>query len=589
MRLLASAVDQLNRSSATLRATADLRIVQDLCHSRYEQTPCPLLNILSQQGHNVRYVSVGTLRLQKVQLLPGVFGRIVTGDPVIVDENDLTFTQIQVARDRLEGIAFHTANFRSRQFDTESGCCCFFKAENMQRTGSIKFRGVFNKLKSALEARTINRVITKGSEDLSLAAALSANLLGFSAVLILPDITPQHALSAANSYGAQILLYETRGSKGAEILRKLTITSEDLLLSDPEDSSFGAGEATAVLEMIEDVPDLDCLILPDTEPSLLRFFSELNRFSSRQISLYAAINNRETAYFRMPEGLIEILNVTEEQNTQTQFFLLQRMKILVNSHSCSVAAAVLSNPDLFAGKRVGLILGSGNVDLNGLGCKFQESQPFYENNTTEYLADCYTCRKIFNAAESIWCDCLSPQRTLVCPTCLSCFCGAPKEYHQKFWENAPQGLWDRMSKERRDHATPIWNPPTSQVRRPLVLIVEPDLHIQRMAKRIAEGLGYGVILAADGHTGLENAKRYLPDFVLTAALMPRLDGREMCRQIKESPETGSVKVAVMTALYTQQKYRSEAFRKFHADEYVSKPLKMADLQALLRKYLDAHL
>jgi CheY-like chemotaxis protein len=123
------------------------------------------------------------------------------------------------------------------------------------------------------------------------------------------------------------------------------------------------------------------------------------------------------------------------------------------------------------------------------------------------------------------------------------------------------------------------------VKHPLILIVEPDEHIQRMAKHILEDLGYSVVLASDGKDGLVMAREYLPELIITAALMPVLDGREMCRLIKERPETSGIKVAVMSALYTQQKYHAEAFRRFRVDEYLNKPLKMKDLHALLQKHL----
>ncbi len=129
------------------------------------------------------------------------------------------------------------------------------------------------------------------------------------------------------------------------------------------------------------------------------------------------------------------------------------------------------------------------------------------------------------------------------------------------------------------------NPPLDCVTRPLVLVVDPDKQIETQALRMVEGLGYGAIVARDGHEGLEAARKYLPDLILTDALMPKLDGREMCRMLKEDPATKAIKVVVMTALYTQSKYRSEAFKRFHVDEYLSKPLNFSDLARLLQKFL----
>jgi CheY-like chemotaxis protein len=106
-----------------------------------------------------------------------------------------------------------------------------------------------------------------------------------------------------------------------------------------------------------------------------------------------------------------------------------------------------------------------------------------------------------------------------------------------------------------------------------------------VATRVVESHGYSVVLATNGEEGLELARRYQPDLVLTDALMPKLDGREMSRRLKEDPETASVKVVVMTALYTSAKYKTEGTRVFRVDDYLAKPLAVDDLRALLAKHL----
>jgi CheY-like chemotaxis protein len=102
---------------------------------------------------------------------------------------------------------------------------------------------------------------------------------------------------------------------------------------------------------------------------------------------------------------------------------------------------------------------------------------------------------------------------------------------------------------------------------------------------VIRGLGYGVVVAEDGATGLEMARRHRPELVLTDALLPKMDGREMCRLIKEDPSCGGTKVVVMTALYTSLRYEREAYKAFKVDGYVAKPLAIDDLDALLKKEL----
>ena len=206
-------------------------------------------------------------------------------------------------------------------------------------------------------------------------------------------------------------------------------------------------------------------------------------------------------------------------------------------------------------------------------------------NPAAYTVVCFNCSSAFEPLESPWCNCLVTKRSFICPSCLNCFCKAPPAYKQKFWESAPKALWERSDAEHSGKFEPPANPETNAVTRPLVLVVDDEPDIQRMALRAIGGLGYGAVLARDGQEGLDLAAKYLPDLVLSDAFMPKMDGREMCRRIKETTATAAVKVVVMASLYVAARYRTEAYREFHADEYLSKPLEIRLLQSVLQKLL----
>jgi CheY-like chemotaxis protein len=175
------------------------------------------------------------------------------------------------------------------------------------------------------------------------------------------------------------------------------------------------------------------------------------------------------------------------------------------------------------------------------------------------------------------------ERTLVCPECASCFCKASAVYKQRFWRDAPRLLWDRKFEE---HNAPV--PGTDEEApelRPLVLLVDDENDIRRIAGRVIRGLGYGLVVARNGAEGLELARRYRPELVLSDALMPLLDGREMSRQIKEDPQCRGTRVVVMTALYTSLRYEREAYKSFKVDGYLTKPIAIDDLCGLLKKEL----
>ena len=219
--------------------------------------------------------------------------------------------------------------------------------------------------------------------------------------------------------------------------------------------------------------------------------------------------------------------------------------------------------------------------------KASEQNITYEADSARiYEIDCYSCKENFDALDTVWCSCLSSERTLVCPRCLNCFCRAPHQYKQIFWDSAPEEMWDRLRQEHDHGRFDEKGPEVWETKRPLVLIVEPDYQIERTAKRIIQELGYGAIVCDDGEKGLLMARQYMPDLILTAALMPKMDGRAMCLALKKNAETSHIAIVVMTALYTQHKYLSEAFKRFRVDEYLSKPVKMTDLQTVLQKHLD---
>ena len=200
-----------------------------------------------------------------------------------------------------------------------------------------------------------------------------------------------------------------------------------------------------------------------------------------------------------------------------------------------------------------------------------------------FEVSCHQCQAPFDSLAAVWCTCLVAERTVVCPSCGSCFCKAPRAYRLKFWSDAPKSLWEAKIAEHTAAFESPPNPAVADLRRPLVLVVEDDPAIQRVAMLAVERLGYGALLAKNGAEGLALAHQFMPDAVLSDALMPRMDGRELCRRLKEDPVTRHIKVAVMTSLYTGARYRAEAAATYRVDEYLAKPLDPESLKETLEK------
>ena len=123
-----------------------------------------------------------------------------------------------------------------------------------------------------------------------------------------------------------------------------------------------------------------------------------------------------------------------------------------------------------------------------------------------------------------------------------------------------------------------------EAKRPIVLIVEDERPILLAATKAIRAAGCSVVHAMSGDQGLELTRKYVPDLVITDALIPKLDGREMCRMIKLDPRLAKVKVAIITTLAAGLRERASALRDYKCDEFIPKPLTLEQLHSLLRQF-----
>lgn len=207
-------------------------------------------------------------------------------------------------------------------------------------------------------------------------------------------------------------------------------------------------------------------------------------------------------------------------------------------------------------------------------------------DTVEYRVRCFHCTNGFDAMQARWCHCGHSLRTLVCPLCERCFCAAPMPFKRRFWDAAPREL----AREPRRFGSTVPAASLAVVERratpeaPLVLIVDDDEAFRSLISCVVGNLGYRTAVAHSPVVGLQMAQSPEVKVVVTDALMPEMDGRELCRRIKEDDATRTKKVIVMTSLYTARRYREEAFKDFGADEYLSKPVDFIALSDALARF-----
>ena len=190
---------------------------------------------------------------------------------------------------------------------------------------------------------------------------------------------------------------------------------------------------------------------------------------------------------------------------------------------------------------------------------------------------CPTCATAVGLTSVEWCQCVTKPLSVVCPACRNCSCKLRDFPKRAEWTCVIRELLQKQTEEKFRRALNTASP--SNATGMTVLVVDDDEEIRLIAEYTIQQMGYHVITAAGPEEALAIIEQSKPDIVLTDALMPKIDGRQLCRLIKGID--ASIKVVIMTALYKSARYRTEAMHAYHADEYLSKPIDFARLQQVL--------
>lgn len=200
------------------------------------------------------------------------------------------------------------------------------------------------------------------------------------------------------------------------------------------------------------------------------------------------------------------------------------------------------------------------------------------------LYRCHWCASLNDAKTAEWCLCATAQRTLICASCQRCFCAAPENARKQIWASASADLTLRRWQTGRQATSPATT--TESLQRPAVLVVDDTKVIHTVVEAIFAGTGMTILHAFDGANGLRMARAIHPEVLLTDALLPGLDGRDVVRLLKSDPATAGIRGVVMTGLYKGLRHRNEAFREFFCDAYIEKPVSAAQLRAVVAEMLE---
>ncbi|HEY0319725.1 MAG TPA: threonine/serine dehydratase [Pyrinomonadaceae bacterium] len=316
----------------------------------------------------------------------------------------LTFELIREARERTAPHVQRTPVVTSRSFDeavsgdSNPSRRVYFKCENLQRTGSFKFRGATNRVLSLTAEERRRGVAAFSSGNHAQAVALAAREAGVRAIIVMPSDAPQSKVAATRGYGAEIIFYDRQREDREQVARAVAEREGSVLVPPFDDYLVMAGQGTCALEFLEDVPELDCILMPcsggglfagvstaakaisprtrcfpvepETADDTLQSFRKGERVMIHPSSTIAdglrVVTPGRLTFPILKELAEDVLTVSDEEIAVALRFILFRMKILVEPSGATAASAVLAQKLPGDLKHIGVILSGGNVDPGAL-------------------------------------------------------------------------------------------------------------------------------------------------------------------------------------------------------------------------------
>jgi threo-3-hydroxy-L-aspartate ammonia-lyase len=316
----------------------------------------------------------------------------------------LTLQLIKEAAARIGTHVHRTPVVTSHSFNEAIGKEVFFKCENLQRAGAFKARGATNKILSLNDEEKKRGVIAVSSGNHAQAVALAAREANVRAVVAIPADAPKMKVAATRSYGADIRFFDRHRDDRDAFGREIAEREGLVMVPAYDDYLIMAGQGTCGLELLQEVPDLDCVLTPCSGGGLFAGVSTAARSLNPEIRCFAVepetANDTQLSITKgervtippsptIADGLrvqcpgaltfpitqqnaAGVLTVTDAEIASTLRFMLFRMKLLIEPSGATAAAAVFCNKLPADLKRVGVVLSGGNIDSNVLANLLQQ-------------------------------------------------------------------------------------------------------------------------------------------------------------------------------------------------------------------------
>ena len=306
-------------------------------------------------------------------------------------------SDVKTAHERISPHIHYTPIVTSQFLDAKTGAKLFFKCENFQKAGAFKVRGASNAVFGLDDATAAKGVATHSSGNHALSLSYAAGRRGIPCTVVMPKTAPQAKKDAVIGYGGTIVECEPATTSREAVFAEVVAKTGADFVHPYNDPRVIAGQATCSLELIDQVKDLDCVVAPiggggmisgtcltlsHLAPSIEIYAAEPKQADDAYRSFKAGHIIADDAPVTVADGLkvplkdltwhfvsnhvTDILTASEQEIIDAMKLTWQRMKMVIEP-SCAVPLAViLKNPNLFRGKKVGVIITGGNVDLDKL-------------------------------------------------------------------------------------------------------------------------------------------------------------------------------------------------------------------------------
>ncbi len=302
---------------------------------------------------------------------------------------------IESAAARIAPYIHTTPIMTNKSINELSGLDLYFKCENFQKIGAFKIRGGMNASLQLTPEQMKKGVATHSSGNHAQALAFAAKMLGIKAYIVMPESSPQVKVNAVRGYGAEVTICASNQAARESTLQEIVDRTGATFIHPYDNDEVITGQATCVKEMIEAIPDIDIVVTPVGgggllsgtclgahyfKPGLKVYAGEPEGAADAVLSIQSGKVEKAPFINTIADGLMttlsdrtlaiikahvsDILLVSDDEIKAALRLVYERMKIIIEP-SCAVPlAAVLKNPALFKGKKVGIILSGGNVDLS---------------------------------------------------------------------------------------------------------------------------------------------------------------------------------------------------------------------------------